>query len=1120
MPIPQHHINYDTLSPAQSPSMYSLSTSPAFGGLSADSTWTNNFGSTPGGLGASPMWSFLQYEEHENVSEQLNMDMARHEQEIIRSLDLNDQRKQQVPILLQSSPRQQPSYQHFNNVEPIRRSPHRSSSVGQDVVVRRPFSQAISRPRSDSNTSQKSYSEYEQEDLDDDQQEDQFDTELGSKFSGSRSPSISKLRNNRFHFSPPPTGLNQSNSPRQPTAQPSSHHVQDHYLMKLAANSANGRKAYRFRTAYLANCQKNNVIPSTELIRALKTSIRTQQPFQRLSICHAQIDDIHVRVLIESLALNEQNEEPYDINEILLNHNNITDRGAIELVRQVLDSDVINRIVSVELFGNRIGDESCRAISIMLARNQSLRRLKLGDNMIGAQGAQALAEGLRGNTSLTQLHLGGNSIQVQGLQSIASALADNSTLTSLGLRDNNVGAEGMAHLADTLRRPSCALSDIQLKGNQIRAEGAMHLAYALQNNRSLKVLELQSNAIGPIGARALCNALRDNNSVHALNFNENELGDEGAEAVSMLLLNNTSITTLGLANNRIRKRGASALGRALEHESSAVTGLDLGSNEIGNNGAVSLAKALMNNTAMTSLDLRSCEIHLKGCLSLAEMAQHNTTLRHLDLGANYCKNQGAIAWASVLRNNSTLTRLCLTDNQVYHDGGVALAAALQHNYSLRNFSYGGQGSKSNKIESTIRRIIDSIVAENKKHWETNTMINSTSSLSPVLSNEQVNNSPSSPNVISTTNSTSSTTTHFTSNNTTSSSSTHLHDDDESSDDESNHEDERPRSGRDDDYILDQVVQPTMVMLPYESNNQYRFVDVSKLRENYTSSQGIDITFDSISSSPIMKLESPLYDIDSPIQQLSTLSVSPLTTSSSITTNTSQLPSWFTASMNIPRPPIDPVQLDQRLEYLFKNNLLKAQNPKFAGCYFIGNVINTLKKVFNEYSRIDEFQLVQFAYNNPKYYVHLSREMVKTQIKYLGDSRRQVNQQQQQQQQQQQHNNMTRQYSSSLDSAYRPMNVIHNPSFYQYQQPNQQQHYLQQQHSQIGSMSNRHQLNHNYPSRPSNISRSYGHFEQSFDNGIIGGNANVGSPSMYYWGEDSSQDRNDAHLQFSRLNHFQ
>src|SRR5690606_12901755 len=67
-----------------------------------------------------------------------------------------------------------------------------------------------------------------------------------------------------------------------------------------------------------------------------------------------------------------------------------------------------------------------------------------------------------------------------------------------------------------------------------------------------------------------------------------------------------------------------------------------------------------------------------------------------------------------------------------------------------------------------------------------------------------------------------------------------------------------------------------------------------------------------------------------------------------------LPSWFT-SLQIPRAPINNKEIDSQLEYIFKNKLLKAENPKFPGCFFIGNIINTLRKVFPE-TRIDEIQV--------------------------------------------------------------------------------------------------------------------------------------------------------------------
>ncbi|KAL0480806.1 hypothetical protein AKO1_006945 [Acrasis kona] len=728
---------------------------------------------------------------------------------------------------------------------------------------------------------------------------------------------------NRFqNSSPHSTGSNTPSSPN--------HHAHDHYLMRLSQSNPQGTKTFKLRKSYLENCKLYQLVPSMELMRSLKTCIKSQQSLKRLSVCHAMLEDQHVSALIDTLISCAGN---HDVDEILLNHNAITDVGATELSRKLLDrSD--SSIVSLELFGNKIGDESCKAISDTLSNGNGsqLRRLKLGDNNIGAHGADILSQGLLRNHTLTQLHLGGNNIGARGLECIAKSLFENVTLTSLGLRDNQVGSEGMRHLSAALMRAECALSDVQLKGNTIGAEGAGYLAEALRVNKSLKVLELQSNDIGPLGARFICDALCCNESVHAVNFNDNELGDEGAEAVADLLKHNQSITTLGLASNRIRKRGATALSSSLgiEHDPK-ITGLDLGGNEIGNNGAVALSKALIHNNTMTSLDLRSCEIHLKGCVSLAEMSQYNTTLRHLDLGANHCKNQGANAWAEVLKKNSSLTRLCLTDNQVSHDGGLALAAAMQTNYSLRNFSYGGQGIRSNKIESSIRKVIDSIVSENKRQWE-------------CVQSEQEDDKPAGGQ------------------------------DQESEQDGNGHS----LNGYDD-------CKGGEIMLPYKSNNQYRTIDVYKMCDMAHNQQ----------QQPLIQQSTPhaqqLHQQQQPQQQQQpAYSSSPRSIDDNMNGNynsptlNQSVPSWFSATSNMVRQPIDAAQLDQRLEYLFKNNLLKAQNPKFTGCYFIGNVINTLKKVFGEYSRLDEYQLVQFTYHNPKYYVHLSREMVKTQIKYIGD----------------------------------------------------------------------------------------------------------------------------------------
>lgn len=766
-----------------------------------------------------------------------------------------------------------------------------------------------------------------------------------------------------FSNSPQPYSMSPQLSSSPMSSKPP--HQQEAYLQKLSQQSPAQQQAFQFRKLYLDACDKQKIAASQDLLRALKNHIRsTATPFTRLAVCHAQLDDNHVKIIVQAL----KQAKITSLNEILFNHNLVSDMGASLLAKCLVSNhECFVNISSLELFGNQMGDECCKDLALMIKQNAMLKRLKLGDNKIGPVGASYLAEGLQNNTSLTQLHMGGNKIKFEGLQKLSElSLMNNTTLTSLGLRDNDVGAEGMKALAQALVQPTCALSDIQLKGNQINPQGAAYLAQALYKNQSLKVLELQSNAIGPAGVQALCTALQQNRSVHALNFNDNELGCDGAAFVATLLMKNPSITTLGLANNRIRKKGATALAASLGplselsklnsandsgspvllnppsfeqpnsldlHLLVAVTGLDLGNNELGNSGAVALAQSLKHNTVLTSLDLRSCEIHLKGILALAEMASFNTTLRHLDLGSNYAKNAGAQAFAKVLSQNKSLTRLCLTDNQIYHEGGEALAIGLQSNYTLRNFSYGGQGSAANRVDSQIRRIIDSIVNENKKHWE----MHQNSGIVPTSYNS--NNHHRFINIPQTVS--------------------------------------RMRvAGSDmDESVLDspQSTSP-LSMSPTTTNPPIMFPNNNSL----------STTPPSITNSPLLSASN--------LQDRSRYSASPISQSpiKSALKNAqaNALPSWFT-NTTTQQFYLDSAKLDHRLEFLFLNKLLKAENPKFPGCYFIGNILNTLRKVFPDTPRnLDEVELVRFAYHNSKYHVHISREMVKTQIKYVVQQQQQ------------------------------------------------------------------------------------------------------------------------------------
>lgn len=66
--------------------------------------------------------------------------------------------------------------------------------------------------------------------------------------------------------------------------------------------------------------------------------------------------------------------------------------------------------------------------------------------------------------------------------------------------------------------------------------------------------------------------------------------DEGASAVADLIMFNTSLSSLDLRGNNLGDRGASAIAQSMKgHENDRFTELDMGYNEIKDEGAFALA---------------------------------------------------------------------------------------------------------------------------------------------------------------------------------------------------------------------------------------------------------------------------------------------------------------------------------------------------------------------------------------------------------------------------------------------------------------------------------------------------------------------------------------------------
>ena len=133
-----------------------------------------------------------------------------------------------------------------------------------------------------------------------------------------------------------------------------------------------------------------------------------------------------------------------------------------------------------------------------------------------------------------------------------------------------------------------------------------------------------------------------------------------------------------------------------------VVHLDIGFNEIGDEGAIILGKFLLDNKCfLQGLNLRYNDIGPAGCQEIAKGLQMNETLRSLGLDGNKFGNVGGLAIAGALQVNYTLEELNLNDTDLTNQSIIAFTTVLKANNTLKVLNLSRPLLKSEQEETTI-----------------------------------------------------------------------------------------------------------------------------------------------------------------------------------------------------------------------------------------------------------------------------------------------------------------------------------------------------------------------------------------------------------------------------------
>jgi hypothetical protein len=318
-----------------------------------------------------------------------------------------------------------------------------------------------------------------------------------------------------------------------------------------------------------------------------------------------------------------------------------------------------------------------------------------------------------------------------------------------------VGPQWIGTLVDATRMGghACGIEHFLLGNNVVGDDGAARIAGLIAdgNGPRLKTLYLAGNAFGPAGTAALADALADDTEAEALWLKRNPLGPEGGAALGRMLARNRTLRTLDLVNTGLLDAGVEALMEGLSENRSlrtlyldangltagaaraiagyfdglkrrgqtGLTGLFIGINRLGDEGAAILADALTGYAPLTRFDIGANRVERSGLQAILSMASTAPSLQYLGVGLyksasdmgelpNWFGEEGAADIADFIRSESGLLILDAKDCHLGHEGVAMLADALENQHTLLDLRCTQYGIR----DASLYHRIDAFLARN------------------------------------------------------------------------------------------------------------------------------------------------------------------------------------------------------------------------------------------------------------------------------------------------------------------------------------------------------------------------------------------------------------------------
>ncbi|XP_057617780.1 NACHT, LRR and PYD domains-containing protein 5 isoform X2 [Chionomys nivalis] len=316
-----------------------------------------------------------------------------------------------------------------------------------------------------------------------------------------------------------------------------------------------------------------------------------------------------------------------------------------------------------------------------LISNRNLKYLNLGNNNLKDDDVKLVCEALRHpNCSLETLRLDSCELTSASYSMISELLLSPTSLKSLSLARNGVTEKSMGQLCGALSSSRCTLQKLILDSCELSLVSCHGLVSALSGNMTLTHLCLSNNSLRTEEVRLLCRFMKGPRcALQRLILNQCDLKGDACGFLALTLINNRTLTHLSLTKNPVVDDGVKFLCEALKEPTCHLQELELVECWLTGDCCVDLASMITMNQHLKSLDLGYNNLGDNGVIALCKgLKQNNSSLRRLGLEACGLTFESCEALSSTLACNQCLTSLNLVKNSFSTPGMLKLCYAFRH----------------------------------------------------------------------------------------------------------------------------------------------------------------------------------------------------------------------------------------------------------------------------------------------------------------------------------------------------------------------------------------------------------------------------------------------------------